>query len=103
MTEGAFAIINLDKFHSMMGHPHNAVLKETAQANMIKISLDHHCPCTHCTEAKVRMKNIHKEARRIATKKGERLLTDLSWIKTASFAHNRYWSLIMDEFTHFLW
>jgi hypothetical protein len=37
------------------------------------------------------MKNIPKEARRIATKKGERLLIDLSWIKTARFSHNCYW------------
>jgi hypothetical protein len=49
------------------------------------------------------MKNIPKEARTIATRKEERLLMDLSWIKTASFAHNRYWLLIMDEYTHFLW
>jgi transposase InsO family protein len=49
------------------------------------------------------MKNIPKDARTIATKKGERILIDLSWIKTASFAHNRYWLLILDEYTHFLW
>jgi hypothetical protein len=49
------------------------------------------------------MKNNPKEARTIATKKGERQLIDLSWIKTASFAHNRYWLLIMDEYAHFLW
>jgi hypothetical protein len=50
----------------------------------------------------IRVKNIPKEARKIATKKGEILLIDLSWIKTASFAHNRYWLLIMDEYTNFL-
>jgi hypothetical protein len=90
ITEGAFAIINFDKFHIMMGHPHNAVIKETAKANKIQLTGAHHRPCTYCTEAKIRMKNITKEARTIATKKGERLFIDLSWIKTASFAHNRY-------------
>jgi hypothetical protein len=103
ITEGAFAIINFDKFHIMMGHPLNEVLKETAQANKIQLTGVHHCPCTHCTEVKIRMKNIPKKARKIATKKGERLLLDLFWIKIASFAHNRYWLLIMDEYTHFLW
>jgi hypothetical protein len=48
------------------------------------------------------MKKITKEARTIETKRGERLLIDLSWIKTAIFAHNRYCLLIMDEYTHFL-
>jgi hypothetical protein len=53
----------------MMGHPHNAVLKETAKANKIQLTGVHHRPCTHCTEAKIRMKNIPKEARTIATRK----------------------------------
>jgi hypothetical protein len=88
---------NFDKFHSMMGHPHNAVLKETAKANKIQLTGVHHHPCTHSTEAKLRMKIIPKEARTIVTKKGEIHLIDLSWIKTASFAHNRYWLLIMNE------
>jgi hypothetical protein len=47
ITEGAFAIINTDKFHSMMGHPHNAVLKEIAQANKSQLTGVHHRPCTH--------------------------------------------------------
>jgi hypothetical protein len=104
--KGAFAIIIFDKFHSMMGHPHNAVLKETSQANKIQFTGTLHRPCTHCTDctdAKIRMKIIPKEARTIVTKKGGRLLIDLSWLETASFAHNRYWLLIMDENTHFLW
>jgi hypothetical protein len=63
ITEGAFAIINVDKFHSMMGHPHNAVLKETAHANKIQLTGVHHRLCTHCTEAKIRMQKIPKEAK----------------------------------------
>jgi hypothetical protein len=53
ITEGAFAIINFDKFHSMMGHPHNAILKETAQTNKIQLTGVHHCPCTYCTETEI--------------------------------------------------
>jgi hypothetical protein len=56
ITEAAFAIINFDKFHSMMGHPQNAVLKETVQANKIPLTGLYHRTCTHWTEAKVIMK-----------------------------------------------
>jgi hypothetical protein len=49
------------------------------------------------------MKNIPKENDNIATKKGERLLIDISWIRTATYADNRYWLLVMDEYTNFLW
>jgi hypothetical protein len=30
------------------------------------------------------------------------LQTDLSWIKTASFAANRDWVLVMDDYTKFI-
>jgi hypothetical protein len=36
------------------------------------------------------------------TKIEEHLLIYIFWIKTA-FADNRYWLLIMDEYTHFQW
>jgi hypothetical protein len=101
ITEETFAIINFDKFHSMMGHPHNAFLQETAQENKIQLTGVHYRPCTNCTEAKIRMKTIPKESRTISTKKGEIILIDLFWIKTASLVHNRYFILIMDEYTHF--
>jgi hypothetical protein len=56
----------------------------------------------HGAKAKIRMKNIPKESDNIATKKGEPLLIDISWIRTATFADNRYRLLVMDEYTNFL-
>jgi hypothetical protein len=50
------------------------------------------------------MKNIPKDpSDNTTTVKGERLMIDLSWIKTESIAKNRYWLLIMDEYTYLLW
>jgi hypothetical protein len=101
--EGANLAMTFDKFHSLMGHPNNAVLKEAAKAHKIQLTDVNHRPCQHCAKAKIRMKNIPKENDNIATKKGERLLIDISWIKTATYAVNRYWLLVMDEYTNFLW
>jgi hypothetical protein len=47
--------------------------------------------------------NIPKEKNKVATKKGELLLIDISWVKTVTIADDRYWLLIMDEYTHYLW
>jgi hypothetical protein len=49
------------------------------------------------------MKNISKENDNIATKKGERLIINVLWIRTAILADNRYWMLIMDKNSIFLW
>jgi hypothetical protein len=87
-----------------LGHPQNVTLKETAKANNIQLTGVHHRPCTHCAEAKIRIKKIPKEpSAHSATVKGERLIIDISWIKTESIVKNRYWLLIMDEYSNFLW
>jgi hypothetical protein len=96
--------LDFNKFCYILGHPHNVTLKETAKANNIKLTVMKHRPCTHCAEAKIRMKKIPKEpSANSATVKGERLRIDISCIKSESIAKNRNWLLIMDEYTNFLW
>jgi hypothetical protein len=90
--------MDFNKFHNILGHPHNVTLKETAKAYNIQLTGVHQRPCTHCAEAKIRMKKIPKEpSLNVSTVKGERLMIVISWIKTESIAKNRYWLLIMDE------
>jgi hypothetical protein len=101
--EAANLAMTFDKIHSLMGHPNNAVLKKTAKTHNIQLTDVHHRPCQHCAKAKNRMKNIPTENDNIATKKGERLLIDISWIRTATYADNRYWFLVMDEYTNCVW
>jgi hypothetical protein len=99
--EAANLAMTFDKFHSLMAD--NSVLKETAKAHNMQLTDVHHSPCQNCAKAKIRMKNIPKENDNIATKKGERLLIDISWIRRATYAGNRYRLLVMDEYTNFLW
>jgi hypothetical protein len=82
--------MDFDKLRSVMGHPHNVTLKDTAKANNIQLTGVHHSLCSHCGKAKIRMINIPKEVHEHATLKAERLMIDLSWIKTESIAKNRY-------------
>jgi hypothetical protein len=100
--EAAYLIMDFDKLHIVMGHPHNVTLKDTAKANNIQLTGVHHNPCSHCAKAKTRMKRIPKEAHDHATLKAERLMIDLSWIKVEKIAKNQYWLLVMDEYTNFL-
>jgi hypothetical protein len=102
-VESVNITLEFDTYHKIMGHPNNAILRETAKKNNVTLINSHTRPCPHCVEAKIRMKNIPKRADNPAKEKGERIFIDLSWIRTPSFARNKYWLLIMDEFTHFLW
>jgi hypothetical protein len=74
-----------------MGHPLNVTLKKTARANNIQLTGVNNRPCTHCAEAKIRMKKIPKEpSMNVAKAKGERLMIDISWVKAESIAKNGY-------------
>jgi hypothetical protein len=76
--EAAYQDLDFNKFHDILAHPHNITLKETAKANNIHLTGFHHRPCTHCAEAKIRMKKIPKEPSANSTKvKGERLMIDI--------------------------
>jgi hypothetical protein len=102
--EAACLVLDFNKYHDIMGHPQNVTLKETVRANNIQLTGVNYRACTNCAEAKIKMKKIPKEpSMNVATVKGERLTIDISWIKTESIAKNRYWLLIMDEYTNFLW
>jgi hypothetical protein len=87
----------------LMGHPNNAVLKETSKFHNIQLIGVHHRPCPRCAKVKNHMKNIHKERDSVATKNGENLVINISWVKTTTIADNCYWLFIMDEYTHYLW
>jgi hypothetical protein len=44
-----------------MGQLHNVTLSETAKSNNIQLTGVDHRPCTHCAEAKIRMKKMPKD------------------------------------------
>jgi transposase InsO family protein len=76
---------------------------DTAAHRKIVLTQNTKDPCPHCVNAKIRMENIPEQVNNPSTRKMERLLIDLSWIKTASFTANRYWLLFMDDYTNFIW
>jgi transposase InsO family protein len=101
-TEIALITMDFNHLHSILGHPNNYTLRTTAHHHNIHLKNEPTGPCKYCVRAKIRMKNIPRDANQ-ATRKGERILIDISWVKTPSEGLNNYWLLVMDEFTHYLW
>jgi transposase InsO family protein len=98
-----YLTLTYDAYHSMLGHPNAQVVRQTAKHHNVTLTNLHNRPCRHCLEAKLRMKNIPKDSSSRATAPGQRLFFDVSHIKTASFAANRFWLLVMDDYTNFIW
>jgi hypothetical protein len=91
------------EYHCLLVHANKPTVMDTAAHHNIALTQNTKDPCHHCVKAKIRMKNIPKQDNNPSTRKMEQLSIDLSWIKSASFAANRYWLLVMDDYTNFNW
>jgi hypothetical protein len=60
-------------------------------------------PCLHCALSKTKKLKIPKLALNHATLKGQRLALDISYPRYTSFGGSKYWLLIQDEFTGYIW
>jgi hypothetical protein len=60
--------------------------------------------CADCARAKARQRNILKGNDTVhATKNAGRLYMDISSIKTTSFGGAKFWLLVVDKKTDYLW
>ena len=104
LNEQATTIISHERMHELLGHPNKVVVNSTAKKYGIKIKSSLDQPCEHCAEAKSKKKKISKlNLSNVATTRGERISIDISSVKTTSKGGNKFWLLIMDEFTECIW
>ena len=108
LNEGEVTIkerkMDINIAHHIFGHPSEATTKSTVKkygwtltGNLEK--------CDECTLAKIRQRNLNKEATP-SSKKGERLYLeyiDISSIKKRSYGGSKFWVLIVDDFTKMKW
>jgi transposase InsO family protein len=60
--------------------------------------------CADCAKAKAQQRNRPKGNNTVHAKhNGERLFMDISSIKTTSYGGSKYWLLVVDDKTDYLW
>jgi transposase InsO family protein len=90
--------------HCKLGHPHKQAVIETAKHYGIKLMTQTEEPvCAECALSKIRVKNLGYNEENEATTKGERMAIDISSIKSKSYGGAKFWLLVQDEFTEFIW
>jgi transposase InsO family protein len=94
--------ININEFHSLLGHPGEAKMRSTAKAMGIILTGNLH-QCVHCPLAKARQRNMNKKDNSMISKKGERLCIDISSVSKVSISNKRFWLLVLDENTSYKW
>jgi hypothetical protein len=95
-------IINVNKFHEMIGHCGVDRLKKTAQVHGLKLKGDFKV-CKDCAIAKARQKNINKDWKGGSQVPGDRFYLDIISIRDESYGGSRFWVLLVDDCTDYCW
>jgi hypothetical protein len=89
-------------FQQQLGHPNFQVCKSTATSFGIH-TIRSPFPFIHYALSKSKKLKILKLTLNHATLKGQRLALDISYPNYTSFGGSKYWLLIQDEFTGYIW
>ena len=95
--------IDVNEFHGLLGHPSESKMRFIAKYYGVKLKGKFEV-CPHCAQAKIRQANIPKEVpdEDKSDVPGEKLHMDISSIKARSFGGAKYWLLVLDEATGFI-
>jgi hypothetical protein len=90
--------------HHKLGHANKQTVQNTAKHYGIKLlTKDTDLVCADCAFAKIRVKNFGHNDDNQASKFGERIAIDISSVKFVSYGGAKFWLLIQDEYTGYLW
>jgi hypothetical protein len=91
-----------DTLHKVLRHPSDQIVKQTSKIYGIKVNGPTH-PCKYCAQGKHKKTMIPKLSTNKATSIGERINIDISYVNTTSFGGYKYWLMVQDSYTDYLW
>jgi hypothetical protein len=59
--------------------------------------------CFECSLAKIRQRNVGKTTEKTSKVPGERLMVDISLVKSPSFGGSIFWIMVLDDCTDMCW
>jgi len=101
-SNGYYTFQNL---HGLLGHPNDGLLAHMAESLNLQLEpKEEGHVCKHCATSKAQRKKIKKKnVSNLATYTGHRLMIDISSVNVESYGGNKYWLLVIDEFTNHAW
>jgi hypothetical protein len=95
-------LLTYNDLHDRLGHATEVTVR--TRAKMLKIPISGKATtCEYCAQAKVKKSKFWKEARNKSTKISQRICFDISSVKERSQGGNKFWLLILDEFSNYSW
>ena len=101
---GAQASKNYMEIHQLLGHPGRDKLLGTSERMNWKLTGEEASTCEDCLIGKARRMNLNKESKNRSTRPGERIMIDISSVKSKDQRKiGRFWLLVVDEATDMKW
>ena len=95
---------NYMKVHQLLGHPGRDKLMGTCDRMNWKLTAETTSTCEDCMIGKARRMNLNKESKNRSTTPGERIMIDISSVKSKDKQKiGRFWLLVVDEATDMKW
>ena len=96
------ALTRYEDLHEKLGHPNDTVVTKTASHYDIKVR-DKQGKCRFCAMGKQHRLPIPRNVSNLSSTRGERINIDISSVAAASFGGAKFWLLIQDDYTDFIW
>ena len=96
-------VVDVNVAHECLGHVSLASIQALARQYNWKLTGKFRSGCQGCAYAKSKQKKVPNNTTKRATQRGERLFVDLSGPFTKSLKGNKYWMLVVDDFTRKKW
>jgi transposase InsO family protein len=94
--------IDISFLHNVLGHSNEDTIRRTAKYHQLTLN-GTMSKCEHCALAKARQKNVSKVLENKSETMGESLYIVISSVVTPTLGGNKYWLLVVDEFSDMCW
>jgi hypothetical protein len=95
-------VLDINDFHRSMGHVHEDSLRIMADYYGLKLRGQFHT-CFECSLAKIRQRNVGKTTEKTSEIPGERLMVDISSVRSPSLGGSKFWIMVLDDCTDMCW
>ena len=96
------ALTIYEDLHEKLGHPNDKVVTKTASHHGIK-TRDKKEKCRFCIMGKHKRLPIPRNVSNLTSARGERINIDVSSVAVTSYGGAKYWLLIQDDYTDYIW
>jgi hypothetical protein len=94
--------VDINIIHNRLGHAHKRIIQATCDKYNLQTK-NNLTVCPNCAIAKAKQTDLNRRSEPRSTEKGDRINMDVSSALVTSFGGAKFWLLLQDDYTGYLW